>query len=71
MEGYFQEVKVVPLGTKYRDNRVLTAINWGLVYLCGFHELAQGWTFVRHKHATPAKPIRAGGKSQAARRMQA
>lgn len=54
MQGYFQEVKVVPLGTKYRDNRVLTAINWGLVYLCGFHELAQGWTFVcRHKRATP------------------
>lgn len=54
MQGYFHEVKVVPLGTKYRDNAVLTAINWVLVYLCGFHELAQGWTFIcRHKRTTP------------------
>lgn len=54
MQGYFQEVKVVPLGTKYRDNRVLTGINWLLVYLCGFQELAQGWTFVcRYKRAAP------------------
>lgn len=56
MHGYFHEVTVEPLGTKYRDNRLLTAINWVLVYGLGFHELAQGWTFVcRRKRAQPIR----------------
>lgn len=57
LRGYFHEVKVIPLGTKYRDNQLLTAINWVLVQVFGFHELAQGWTFVCHQKR--ANPIQA------------
>jgi glycosyltransferase involved in cell wall biosynthesis len=46
MEAYFERVTVVPEGTKYRDNPLLTAINWTLVRVFRFHELTQGWTFV-------------------------
>lgn len=46
MKGYFEEVKVIPLGTKYRDNPLLVIINQILVKGFKFYELAQGWTFV-------------------------
>ena len=46
MNGYFTNVRVVPIGLKYRDNRLLTAINWVLVRVFRFNELSQGWTFV-------------------------
>lgn len=56
MEGYFESVTVVPEGTKYRDNRLLTTINSVLVKGLHFYELTQGWTFVcERKRAVPAK----------------
>lgn len=56
MEGYFESVTVVPEGTKYRDNRLLTSINWLLVHGLRFHELTQGWTFVCDRpRAEPAR----------------
>lgn len=59
MEGYFESVTVVPEGTKYRDNRLLTAINWMLVKGLHFYELTQGWTFVcERKRAVPVKAYR-------------
>jgi glycosyltransferase involved in cell wall biosynthesis len=56
MEGYFENVTVVPEGLKYRDNRLLTFINWMLVRGLRFYELTQGWTFVcQGKRATPSR----------------
>jgi glycosyltransferase involved in cell wall biosynthesis len=46
MEGYFSCVEVRPVGTKYRDSRSLVAINWLLVNVLRWHELAQGWDFI-------------------------
>lgn len=54
--GYFAQVRVVPLGTKYRDNLLLQYINLILVKWFGFYELAQGWTFVcRQKKENPVR----------------
>lgn len=59
MEGYFESVKVVPEGTKYRDNPLLAAINWLLVRGLRFYELTQGWTFVcERKRAEPVRAYR-------------
>lgn len=53
--GYFMEVQVVPVGTKYRDNPWLVRVNWLLVNVLGWHELAQGWDFIcRRPKATPS-----------------
>jgi len=46
IRGYFAEVRVIPVGTKYRDNPLLRTINQILVTVCHFYEFAQGWTFV-------------------------
>jgi SAM-dependent methyltransferase len=46
MQGYFQKVRVLPLGTKYRDSRLLRWINVLLVRVFRFLELTQGWEFV-------------------------
>jgi SAM-dependent methyltransferase len=55
LAGYFEEVQVVPVGTKYRDNRWLVRINWVLVYLLKWYELAQGWDFIcRRPKAVPS-----------------
>jgi glycosyltransferase involved in cell wall biosynthesis len=54
MHGYFEEVEVLPVGTKYRDNRLLKWINQLLIDFFKFYELTQGWTFVcRRKRAQP------------------
>jgi glycosyltransferase involved in cell wall biosynthesis len=45
-EGYFAHVEVQPVGTKYRDSRSLVAVNWLLVNVLKWHELAQGWDFI-------------------------
>ena len=45
-EGYFARVEVQPVGTKYRDSRSLVAVNWLLVNVLKWHELAQGWDFI-------------------------
>lgn len=45
-EGYFRSVEVQPVGTKYRDSRSLVAVNWVLVNLLKWHELAQGWDLI-------------------------
>ena len=56
LSGYFEDVRVVPVGTKYRDNRLLVTINKVLVRVFRFHELAQGWTFIcRQKRAQPVR----------------
>ena len=34
------------MGTKYRDSRSLMVVNWLLVNLFKWHELAQGWDFI-------------------------
>jgi glycosyltransferase involved in cell wall biosynthesis len=57
MKGYFESVTVVPEGTKYRDNPLLTFINWGLIKVFRFYELTQGWTFVCGRKRTA--PVRA------------
>ena len=44
--GYFGRVEVRPVGTKYRDSRSLVTLNWLVVYILKWHELAQGWDFV-------------------------
>jgi hypothetical protein len=46
LSGYFHEVTVVPVGTKYRDSSSLVAVNWFLVNVLKWYELAQGWDFV-------------------------
>jgi len=54
LKGYFEQVTVIPVGTKYRDNRLLVLLTKFLVKVLGFYELAQGWTFVcRKKRAVP------------------
>jgi SAM-dependent methyltransferase len=56
LKGYFADVQVIALGTRYRDNRLLRAINTVLVQGFRFHELAQGWRFVcRNKRPAPTK----------------
>jgi glycosyltransferase involved in cell wall biosynthesis len=45
-EGYFRRVEVQPVGTKYRDSRSLVAVNWLLVNVLKWQELAQGWDFI-------------------------
>jgi glycosyltransferase involved in cell wall biosynthesis len=45
-EGYFAKVEVQPVGTKYRDSRSLVAVNWLLVNVLKWHELAQGWDLI-------------------------
>jgi glycosyltransferase involved in cell wall biosynthesis len=56
MKGYFESVTVVPEGLKYRDNPLLTFINWILVRGLRFYELTQGWTFVcERKRAAPLR----------------
>ena len=45
-EGYFRNVEVRPVGTKYRDSRSLVAVNWLLVNVLKWNELAQGWDFI-------------------------
>ena len=45
-QGYFRRVEVQPVGTKYRDSRSLVAVNWFLVNVLKWHELAQGWDFI-------------------------
>lgn len=45
-EGYFSTVEVVPVGTKYRESKSLVAVNWVLVNVLKWHELAQGWDFL-------------------------
>ncbi|MEO8287243.1 MAG: methyltransferase domain-containing protein [Chloroflexota bacterium] len=55
LSGYFEEVDVLPVGTKYRDSPSLVKINWVLVNLFKWYELAQGWDFVcRGPRATPS-----------------
>jgi len=44
--GFFKNVKVHPLGSKYRDNKLLVFINKALVRGLRFYELAQGWDFI-------------------------
>lgn len=46
LEGYFTEVRVIPVGTKYRDNDSLVRVNWLMVNVLGWYELAQGWDFI-------------------------
>ncbi len=45
ISGYFDDVRVEPLGTKYRDNLLLTGLTYAAVRGLRFHELAQGWEF--------------------------
>lgn len=55
LSGYFEEVEVLPVGTKYRDDISLVRANWVLVNLLKWYELAQGWDFVcRRPKATPS-----------------
>lgn len=44
--GFFTNVQVRPIGTKYRDNKALVFINKVLVKIFKFYELAQGWDFI-------------------------
>jgi|GEM_PF-1025114 len=46
LAGYFEEIRVVPVGTKYRDNPTLVRVNWLLVNVLKWYELAQGWDFI-------------------------
>lgn len=57
MKGYFEQVQIIPVGTKYRDNFLLREINAFLIKFFGFYELAQGWTFVCSRKK--AHPIQA------------
>ena len=55
-KGYFHQVKTIPFGTKYYDNKLLAAINWVLVHGLRFFELSQAWDFVcRRPRAEPTK----------------
>jgi hypothetical protein len=55
-KSYFQSVRVRSEGVKYRDNKLLVAINHLAVKALRFHELAQVWTFqCRGKLKTPVK----------------
>lgn len=44
--GFFQHVKVRPIGTKYRDNPLLRAINVGMIKGLKFYELSEAWDFI-------------------------
>jgi SAM-dependent methyltransferase len=44
--GYFDDVRVKPLGAKYRDNLVLAGLTLIAIRGFRFYELAQGWDFV-------------------------
>jgi glycosyltransferase involved in cell wall biosynthesis len=44
--GYFSDVHIKPLGTKYRDNLALAGLTYAAVRGLRFYELAQGWEFV-------------------------
>jgi ubiquinone/menaquinone biosynthesis C-methylase UbiE len=43
--GYFETVRVVPEGVRYRDNRLLTAILYLAIRGFRMHEYAQTWRF--------------------------
>ena len=45
LAGYFDDVKVASEGVKYRDHKLLVAVNHLLVKVFRFHELAQVWVF--------------------------
>lgn len=46
LSGYFEHVRVKPLGVKYRDNKLLAGLMLLAVRGLRFHELAQGWDLV-------------------------
>ncbi len=45
-KGFFSNIEVRPVGTKYRDSKLLRRINVVLVRGFKFYELAQGWDFI-------------------------
>jgi SAM-dependent methyltransferase len=54
--GYFEQVRVVPEGVRYRDNKLLAALNHLAVRGLRFYEFAQVWRFeCRGKRATPRR----------------
>ena len=55
--GYFREVKAHGEGVRYRDNKLLVAMNHVVVKLLGFKEYAQTWRL--ECRYTLAKPVRA------------
>ena len=51
--GYFEQVRVAPEGVRYRDNKLLAALNHLAVRGLRFYEFAQVWRFeCRGKRAT-------------------
>jgi SAM-dependent methyltransferase len=46
LAGYFEHVRVVPEGVRYRDNRLLTLLNHVAVKGLRFFEYAQTWHFI-------------------------
>ena len=54
--GYFERVRVAPEGVRYRDNKLLAALNHLAVRGLRFYEFAQVWRFeCRGKRATPRR----------------
>ena len=54
--GYFERVRVVPEGVRYRDSKALALLNHLAVRALRFHEFAQVWRFeCRRKRATPRR----------------
>lgn len=54
--GYFELVRVAPEGVRYRDNKLLAALNHLAVRGLRFYEFAQVWRFeCRGKRATPRR----------------
>ena len=56
LSGYFEHVRVAPEGVRYRDNKLLAALNHLAVRGLRFYEFAQVWRFeCRGKRATPRR----------------
>lgn len=49
LSGYFNKIRILPVGIKYRDNLILKGINYFFVKILKFYELAQGWDFICSK----------------------
>ncbi len=48
LNGYYEHVRVTPEGVRYRDNKLLTAVQYGMIYGLRMFEFAQTWRFDCH-----------------------
>jgi SAM-dependent methyltransferase len=57
LSAYFEQIRVRPEGVRYRDNRLLVALLYGMIHGLRMFEFAQAWRFTcMHKRRLP-RPV--------------